>query len=227
MNFKTRRGPGLRDPGSHGGGPVGNISNVTAQVGSQVGNVTSQLVKTTEAQGQLASIIWQSPENGSTQCSNFLSVLHATETLLLTLQQVNLELFHSTRIPMLKAGLPLFIMLWIAALALFLLQSSCLVCGQLQDINLQDLEMPDGLGNASIGQAGRFLEAQLFPAPVNATVPTMGALPYRLLTWTSSFFQLRQCARADVSKCLLYGEIIDRPCFFLRSLTLATGRTSS
>lgn len=71
-------------------------------------------------------------------------------------------------------------------------------------------ELPDNYSNVAIGQIGRFVEMQLFAAPVNATTPTMDALPFRLLTWGQGFYKLGLCARADVYKCLRYGELLAR-----------------
>lgn len=120
---------------------------------------------------------------------------------------------YRARCPVRKAGRPLFLRLCTVTCILFLLHSPGLVCAQLPDI-----EKPDGITNFTLsGQLGRFLEAQLFPAPVNATVPTLGALIFRVITWTSGFFRLKLCARADVAKCLRYGRIRRESCFATQS----------
>lgn len=136
------------------------------------------------------------------------------ETPLPPVLHMNLKKLHTARHPVRRgtSARALFVRSCTITAALFLLHNAGSVCAQLPDI-----ELPDGITNFSQqGQIGRFLEAQLFPAPVNATVPTMGALIFRLFTWTSGFFKLRLCARADVVKCLQYGETGERSCFYTK-----------
>ena len=60
----------------------------------------------------------------------------------------------------------------------------------------------DGYYPWGLGQVERFWEAQLFPAAMDAVVPTQPNLRNKNIT---GFSQIRRCPRADVHKCLYYG----------------------
>ncbi len=60
----------------------------------------------------------------------------------------------------------------------------------------------DVYGPPSLGQIGRFWEAQILPAAIDAIVPT---LPFLRISPSLDFSRLTRCKRADVHKCLYYG----------------------
>jgi hypothetical protein len=60
----------------------------------------------------------------------------------------------------------------------------------------------DAYGPASLGQIGRFFEAQILPTAIDAIVPT---LPFLRISPSLDFSRITRCKRADVHKCLYYG----------------------
>jgi hypothetical protein len=65
--------------------------------------------------------------------------------------------------------------------------------------------LPDVYKNitSDLGVLGRFLEAQIYPASLNDSLPND-----LLLNFNPSFesFKLRTCERKDVNKCMFHGE---------------------